>query len=544
MAELIEIKVPDIGDFDEVEIIEVLVAEGDSVEVNQDIITLESDKAAMEIPSPADGVIKELKVAVGQKVKQGDVIALAEAASTTTTQAPAPVKSAPAAPATPTPEAAPEMAAAGGLIDIKVPDIGDFDEVEIIEVLVSEGDSVDVNQDIITLESDKAAMEIPSPVAGTVKQLKVAVGDKVKQGDVIAIAETSAVASTPAPAAETTPISSGKETAAAIVAEALSKPAPETEAEPELAPFAPDSKSGIKQAHASPSVRQFARELGVVLSQVGGTGVKGRITKQDVQGFVKQKLNAPAATIGGSAIPPVPVVNFEKFGEIESVELPRIKKISGKHLHACWLNIPHVTQFDEADITELEQFRKANKESAAKQGVNLTPLVFIMKAVVASLKVYPELNASLSEDKEHLIMKSYYNIGVAVDTPNGLMVPVIKDVDKKGFLELAGELGEISARARDGALTAKDLQGGTFSISSLGGIGGSFFTPIVNAPEVAILGIGRHKMQPVWNGKEFEPKLMLPLSVSYDHRVVDGALGARFTTHLNHMLSDIRKVLL
>ena len=544
MAELIEIKVPDIGDFDEVEIIEVLVAEGDSVEVNQDIITLESDKAAMEIPSPADGVIKELKVAVGQKVKQGDVIALAEAASTTTTQAPAPVKSAPAAPATPTPEAAPEMAAAGGLIDIKVPDIGDFDEVEIIEVLVSEGDSVDVNQDIITLESDKAAMEIPSPVAGTVKQLKVAVGDKVKQGDVIAIAETSAVLSTPLPAAETIPVSSGKETAATIVAEALSKPAPEIEPEPELAPFAPDSKSGIKQAHASPSVRQFARELGVVLSQVGGTGVKGRITKQDVQGFVKQKLNAPAATIGGSAIPPVPVVNFEKFGEIESVELPRIKKISGKHLHACWLNIPHVTQFDEADITELEQFRKANKESAAKQGVNLTPLVFIMKAVVASLKVYPELNASLSEDKEHLIMKSYYNIGVAVDTPNGLMVPVIKDVDKKGFLELAGELGEISARARDGALTAKDLQGGTFSISSLGGIGGSFFTPIVNAPEVAILGIGRHKMQPVWNGKEFEPKLMLPLSVSYDHRVVDGALGARFTTHLNHMLSDIRKVLL
>ncbi|MDG1688821.1 MAG: dihydrolipoyllysine-residue acetyltransferase [Gammaproteobacteria bacterium] len=543
MAELIEIKVPDIGDFDEVEIIEVLVAEGDSVEVNQDIITLESDKAAMEIPSPADGVIKELKVAVGQKVKQGDVIALAEAASKTTTEASSPVKSAPAAIATPSPEAVPEVVA-GGLIDIEVPDIGDFDEVEIIEVLVSEGDSVDVNQDIITLESDKAAMEIPSPVAGTVKQLKVAVGDKVKQGDVIAIAETSAVLSTPLPAAETIPVSSGKETAATIVAEALSKPAPEIEPEPELAPFAPDSKSGIKQAHASPSVRQFARELGVVLSQVGGTGVKGRITKQDVQGFVKQKLNAPAATTGGSAIPPVPIVNFEKFGEIESVELPRIKKISGKHLHACWLNIPHVTQFDEADITELEQFRKANKESAAKQGVNLTPLVFIMKAVVASLKVYPELNASLSEDKEHLIIKSYYNIGVAVDTPNGLMVPVIKDVDKKGFLELAGELGEISARARDGALTAKDLQGGTFSISSLGGIGGSFFTPIVNAPEVAILGIGRHTMQPVWNGKEFEPKLMLPLSVSYDHRVVDGALGARFTTHLNHMLSDIRKVLL
>lgn len=440
------------------------------------------------------------------------------------------------------------------LIEIKVPDIGDFDAVEIIEVLVSEGDSVDENQDIITLESDKAAMEIPSPIAGVIKEMKVSVGDKVKEGDVIAMAEASGAAAAPAPKQEqpkaeatpaTTPdVSKGKATAASIVSEALSKQAA---SEPELVertPFAPDNKSGVKHAHASPSVRQFARELGVTLSAVTGTGVKGRITKEDVQNFVKQKLSAPAQATGGSAIPPVPVVNFEKFGDVETTELSRIKKISGKHLHACWLNIPHVTQFDEADISELEQFRKENKEAAAKQGVNLTPLVFIMKAVVASLKVYPELNASLSEDKEHLIIKDYYNIGVAVDTPNGLMVPVIKDVDKKGFLELAGELGEISSRARDGALTATDLQGGTFSISSLGGIGGSFFTPIVNAPEVAILGVGRHKMQPVWNGSEFEPKLMLPLSVSYDHRVVDGALGARFITHLNHMLSDIRKVLL
>jgi len=282
----------------------------------------------------------------------------------------------------------------------------------------------------------------------------------------------------------------------------------------------------------------------VNLSLVSGSGVKGRLTKEDVQNFVKQKINAPAKASGGSAIPPVPVINYEKFGEVEVTELSRIKKISGKHLHACWLNIPHVTQFDEADITELEKFRKENKDMAAKQGVNLTPLVFIMKAVVASLKMFPEFNASLSEDKESLILKNYFNIGVAVDTPNGLMVPVIKDVDKKGFLEIAGELGEISNRAREGALTAKDLQGGTFSISSLGGIGGSFFTPIVNAPEVAILGVGRHKMKPEWNGSEFVPKLMLPLSVSYDHRVVDGANGARFTTQLNHMLSDIRKVLL
>lgn len=429
------------------------------------------------------------------------------------------------------------------LIELVVPDIGDFDEVEIIEVLVAVGDTVEENQDIITLESDKAAMEIPSSQAGVIKELKVSVGDKVKEGSVIALidaGEGAKAAPVPAPVAEV------------IADPAPAAPAPtpavEVKAEPELveiAPFSPDNKAGVKHAHASPSVRQFARELGVTLSLVSGSGDKGRITKEDVQNFVKQKVNAPAAVAtGGSAIPPVPVVNFEKFGDVESVELSRIKKISGKHLHGCWLNIPHVTQFDEADITELEKFRKENKDNAAKQGVNLTPLVFIMKAVVASLKLYPELNASLSEDKENLIIKKYYNIGVAVDTPNGLMVPVIKDVDKKGFIELAGELGEISARARDGALTAKDLQGGTFSISSLGGIGGSFFTPIVNAPEVAILGVGRHKMQPVWNGNEFVPKLMLPLSVSYDHRVVDGALGARFTTHLNHMLSDIRKVLL
>ena len=442
------------------------------------------------------------------------------------------------------------------LIEVKVPDIGDFDEVEIIDVLISAGDTVEVNQDLITLESDKAAMEIPSAYAGVIKEVKVVVGEKVKEGSVIAILEAveagkvetkpaeKPAKAEPAPSAKAEiPEASkqGKAVAAGIMAGVLNKT--EDTVEPDLAPYAPDNKSGVKHAHASPSVRQFARELGVTLSLVPGSGVKGRITKEDVQNFVKKKINEPAQATG-SVIPPVPVINFEKFGEVVDTELSRIKKISGKHLHACWLNIPHVTQFDEADISDLEKFRKENKDEAAKKGVNLTPLVFIMKAVVAALKVYPELNASLSEDKEHLIIKKYYNIGVAVDTPNGLMVPVIKDVDKKGFLELAGELGEISSRAREGALTASDLQGGTFSISSLGGIGGSFFTPIVNAPEVAILGVGRHKMQPVWNGSEFVPKLMLPLSVSYDHRVVDGALGARFITHLNHMLSDIRKVLL
>lgn len=437
------------------------------------------------------------------------------------------------------------------VIELKVPDIGDFEGVEIIEVLVNVGDTIDENQEVITVESDKAMMEIPASHTGVIKEMKVAVGDKVSEGDVIALlevngatvavapvekkAEAAEVKAEPTSAPASTPAPAPQEAAAAAVEQPLVEPIP----------YAPDNKSGIKRAHASPSVRRFARDLGVVLTSVSGTGPKGRVTKEDVQNYVKQALTAPVvAPAQGSAIPPVPVVNFEQFGPVETEELSRIKKISGKHLHACWLNIPHVTQFDEADITELEKFRKENKDMAAQKGVNLTPLVFIMKAVVACLKQYPEFNASLSEDKESLIFKKYYNIGVAVDTPNGLMVPVIKDVDKKGFLELAGELGEISARAREGALTAKDLQGGTFSISSLGGIGGQFFTPIVNAPEVAILGVSRHQMKPIWNGKEFEPRLMLPLSISYDHRVIDGAAGARFTVMLSQMLSDIRKVLL
>ncbi|MCX4188084.1 dihydrolipoyllysine-residue acetyltransferase [Methylophaga sp. OBS4] len=436
------------------------------------------------------------------------------------------------------------------LIELKVPDIGDFDAVEIIEVLVAAGDSVDENQEVITVESDKAMMEIPASHSGVIKEMKVAVGDKVSEGTVIALleaAEAAPAAETPAaeqePEADPAPAEAEQKKAAAAPQLAAAEQPQQELVEP--IPYAPDSKSGIKRAHASPSVRRFARELGVVLTSVTGSGPKGRITREDVQNYVKQALTAPAAApVQGSAIPPVPVVNFAQFGEVETEELSRIKKISGKHLHACWLNIPHVTQFDEADITELEKFRKENKEMAAQKGVNLTPLVFIMKAVVACLKQYPEFNASLSEDKESLVFKRYYNLGVAVDTPNGLMVPVIKDVDKKGFLELAGELGEISSRAREGSLTAKDLQGGTFSISSLGGIGGSFFTPIINAPEVAILGVSRHKMQPVWNGKEFEPRLMLPLSISYDHRVIDGAAGARFTVMLSQMLSDIRKVLL
>lgn len=440
------------------------------------------------------------------------------------------------------------------LIELKVPDIGDFESVEIIEVLVAEGDEISADQEVITIESDKAMMGIPSDMAGVIKSLKVKVGDKISEGDVIAMLETvgeSKKDDTPAAPEETeTKAEPKSEKAAPAKTEehpkVTSAPAVPELDDAEAIPYAPDNKSGLKRAHASPSVRSFARELGVKLTSVVGTGAKGRITKEDIQKFVKQAMSAPAAAtaVQGSGIPSVPVFNYEKFGEIVNQDMSRIKKISGKHLHACWLNIPHVTQFDEADITELDQFRKENKDMAAHKGVNLTPLVFIMKAVVACLKQYPEFNSSLSEDKETLILKKYYNIGVAVDTPNGLMVPVIKDVDKKGFLELAGELGEISTRAREGALTAKDMQGGTFSISSLGGIGGQFFTPIVNAPEVAILGVSRHQMKPVWNGKDFVPRLMLPLSISYDHRVIDGAAGARFTVMLSQMLSDIRKVLL
>ena len=421
------------------------------------------------------------------------------------------------------------------LITITVPDIGDFDSVEIIEVLVSVGDEVALDQSLITLESDKAAMDIPSTHAGVIQELKVKAGDKVKQGSVIATLELAkktevkqAVSAQPTPEDEI------------VKQNTVSSPPPTLQKQ-----IAPASDSAGKAfVHASPSVRQFARELGVKLILVSGSGAKGRITKQDVQSFVKQTLSTEKAVNNGLAIPSVPVIDFDKFGDTDKAELSRIKKISGSHLHACWLNIPHVTQFDEADITDMESFRQDHKDMAAKKGINLTPLVFVMKAVVASLKLYPELNSSLSEDKQHIVIKHYYNLGVAVDTPNGLMVPVIRDVDKKGFLELASELGKISTQARDGALNAQALQGGSFSISSLGGIGGSFFTPIINAPEVAILGVGRHSTQPVWNGSEFVPKLLLPLSLSYDHRVVDGAMGARFITCISQKLSDIRKAML
>ena len=428
--------------------------------------------------------------------------------------------------------------------EVTVPDIGDFPEVEVIEVLVAVGDEIEQEDSLISLESDKATMEIPAPFGGVVKELKVSVGDKVSEGALIMMVEASegaTVSESPIESPTEPSVDSGAEQGQAAPSSVAVTPAQTQTA----APAAPITPATGGKAHASPAIRRFARELGVVLSQVGGTGPKGRVLKEDVKQFVKAALSGGVAPqSAGSSIPEITLPDFSIFGETEGQPLSRIKKISGKHLHACWLNIPHVTQFDEADITRLEEFRQSNKEEAEKRGVRLTPLVFIMKAVVAALKEFPQFNASLDIDNEQLIIKSYYNIGVAVDTPNGLMVPVVREVDRKGVYDLAEELMEISSRARDGKLKGDDLQGGTFSISSLGGIGGTQFTPIVNAPEVAILGVARSQTKPVWSGTEFEPRLMLPLALSYDHRVIDGADGARFITRLNQLLREYCKVLL
>jgi pyruvate dehydrogenase E2 component (dihydrolipoamide acetyltransferase) len=447
-------------------------------------------------------------------------------------------------------------------IEIKVPDIGDFDGVEIIEVLVKAGDTVAAEQSIITVESDKASMEIPCPQAGVVKEMKVKIGDKVKEGTLMLILEPAAggaaaapAASEPAPKAEAPKAESAPAAAAAPAVEA--KVAPTTSPAAASAPAAAEphnpTAASVNAPHASPSVRKFARELGVNLATVAGTGPKGRITPDDVRNFVKAAVAgvgsaSAGASKGGSGVGldllPWPKVDFSKFGEVEEQELSRIKKLSGPNLHRNWVMIPHVTQFDEADITDLEQFRKDTNTALAKQGVKLTMLAFVMKACVAVLKKYPAFNASLNEAGDKLIVKKYWNIGFAADTPNGLVVPVIKGVDQKGFAQIANELGELSAQARDGKLKGADMQGATFTVSSLGGVGGTMFTPIINAPEVAILGLSKSAMKPVWNGKEFEPRLMLPLSLSYDHRVIDGAMAARFTTELAGVLADMRKVLL
>ncbi|SIN87469.1 pyruvate dehydrogenase E2 component (dihydrolipoamide acetyltransferase) [Sulfurivirga caldicuralii] len=433
---------------------------------------------------------------------------------------------------------------------ITLPDIGDFDSVDVIEVLVQPGDTVDVDDSLITLESDKATMEVPSPYAGTITKVLVKEGDKVKEGDPIAEIEVADESTEPAPQPEAETPAEQKVSAEPAAQPEPAKPAAAAPAQPAAAQEEEKPVNAQPMGakfHASPAVRAFARVLGVDLSKVTGTGPKGRITKEDIQQFVKSVMEGAqqlTPATGGAGIPAIKLPDFSQFGPVEEVELSRIKKLSGKHLHACWLNVPHVTQFDEADITELEAFRNGLKAQAEKEGVKITPLVFIMKAVVAALKQFPNMNASLSEDGERLIVKKYYNLGIAVDTPNGLVVPVVRDVDQKGIFELSRELMTLSTKAREGKLSPADMSAGTFTISSLGGIGGTNFTPIVNAPEVGIMGVSKAKMQPVWNGSDFEPRLMLPFSVSYDHRVIDGAEGVRFTQTVARYLSDIRQLIL
>ncbi|HSG75162.1 MAG TPA: dihydrolipoyllysine-residue acetyltransferase [Burkholderiales bacterium] len=536
-----EISVPDIGDFKDVEVIEVLVKAGDTIAAEQSLITVESDKATMEIPAPGAGTVKEMRVKVGDKVSQGTpILVLDEAkgdAEPKAAPAPAPQK-AQEAPA-PAPEKAAVVPAAksAGPMTVKVPDIGDFKDVAVIEVLVKPGDTVAHEQSLITVESDKATMEIPSPAAGKITALKLKVGDKVSEGSTILELEAEGAA----PAAPTAKPTKAHPTPAAVP-EAAAPHRPPVPKEPQEATHA--------KPHASPSVRKFARELGVDLTRVKGSGPKGRIVHGDVQAFVKGALAAvPAApAAGGGAqpfnLPAWPDVDFAKFGPVEAKPLTRLQKLSGPNLHRNWVSIPHVTQFDEADITELEAFRKSNTAETEKQGFKLTMLAFLVKACVTALRQHPNLNASLDRGGENLILKKYYNIGVAVDTPDGLVVPVVRDADRKGVFDVARELGEISKLARDKKLKPGDMQGGTFSISSLGGIGGTAFTPIINAPEVAILGVSRSVLRPVWSGKEFAPRLMLPLSLSYDHRVIDGAAAARFTSYLASVLVDIRRSLL
>lgn len=530
-----EVTVPDIGD-DEVEVTEILVAVGDTVTEEQSILNVEGDKAAMEVPAPFAGTVKEIKVAAGDKVKTGSLVFVFEVVGSE----PAPTQAEKAAPAQ---ESGPVQSSAPSSKEVNVPDIGG-DEVEVTEILVAVGDSVTEDQSILNVEGDKAAMEVPAPFAGTVKEIKVAAGDKVSTGSLIFVFEVAGSA----PAA-----SAPAEKAAPAPAKAESAPAPQA------APAKASNESfenNSAYAHASPVVRRLAREFGINLANVKGSGRKGRVVKEDVQNYVKNlvkqvesgQLSASKGNADGGELGliPWPKVDFAKFGEIEEKKLSRIQKLSGKNLHRNWVQIPHVTQFDEADITSLEVFRKEQNALAEKKklGVKITPLVFVMKAAAKALAEFPTFNSSLSNDGESLILKKYINIGVAVDTPNGLVVPVFKDVDKKGIIELSRELMEVSVKARDGKLTSSDMQGGCFTISSLGGIGGTAFTPIVNAPEVAILGVSKSEMKPKWNGKEFEPKLMVPLSMSYDHRVIDGALAARFTVTLASYMSDIRQLVM
>jgi pyruvate dehydrogenase E2 component (dihydrolipoamide acetyltransferase) len=557
MRAMQEVIVPDIGDFKSVDVIEILVKPGDMVAVEQSLVTLESDKATMEIPSPSAGVVKEVRVKIGDKVSEGSPILVLEggaeaaksaassgAAKSAVAAAPAPTAPASVAPAkapavpAPAPAASAPAPAAAGARRVDVPDIGDFKSVDVIEILVKPGDTVAVEQSLVTLESDKATMEVPSPAAGKVKEILLKVGDKVAQGSPILVLEGAGGA----PAQPVAPAASAPAPAPRAEAPAPSRPPP-------VAMQPAGEPSGAKP-HASPSVRKFARELGVDLSRVTGSGPKNRVLQADVQAFVKGALArgaAPAAapaTGAGLGLVPWPEVDFAKFGAVETVQLPRIKKISGPALHRNWVMIPHVTNHEDADVTELEAFRvQLNKENE-KSGVKVTMLAFLIKACVAALKKFPDFNSSLAPDGASIVVKKYWHIGFAADTPGGLVVPVVKDADKKGVFEIAKETSDLAKLARDGKLKPGDMQGGTFSISSLGGIGGTYFTPIINAPEVAILGVCRSATRPVWDGKQFVPRLILPLSLSWDHRVIDGASAARFNTLLAQLLADFRRVML
>lgn len=528
-AQVVDVNVPDIGS-DEVNVTDVMVKVGDRVEVDQSIINVEGDKASMEVPAPVAGIVKEIIIKAGDKVSTGTLIMRFEVAGSASASAPA----------VSAPTAAPAAPVAGGVKDVNVPDIGG-DEVNVTEIMVKVGDSITEEQSLITVEGDKASMEVPAPFAGVVKEILVKAGDKVSTGSLIMKFEVAGAA----PVAAAAP----QATAPAQVAAPAATPSA-------LAVTASDADvtSAKSFAHATPVIRRLAREFGVNLDKVKGTGRKGRILKEDVQAYVKAAVKAlesgssaaGAANGAGLGLLPWPKVDFSKFGEIEEVELSRINKISGANLHRNWVMIPHVTHFDKADITELEAFRKEQNALAEKQklGVKITPVVFIMKAVAKALEAYPRFNSSITEDAQRLILKKYINIGVAVDTPNGLVVPVFKDVNKKGIIELSRELAEVSKKARDGKLTASDMQGGCFTISSIGGLGTTHFAPIVNAPEVAILGVSKSSMEPVWNGKDFAPRLILPISLSFDHRVIDGADGARFISYIGSVLADLRRLIM
>ncbi len=562
-SQTIEVEVPDIGTDEEVDVIDVLVSEGDTVAQEDGLITLETDKATMDVPAPASGKVVKLQVAVGDKVGQGKVIMTlasegAGGGSEQSSQSDAPVaekaestSEATSSESSSSDQSASNESSATEVKNVEVPDIGTDGEVDVIDVLVAVGDEVEAEQGLITLETDKATMDVPAPFAGVVKSIEVDNGGKVAMGTLIATIETKG--SSPVQAQSSSDSSGSKAQSSQSESKASSAPAPKAPPVKQDHPHMAGNKGG-GNIHATPSVRRLASEFGVDLTKVTGSGRKGRIVAEDVKSYVKYELSRPKATAassvaageGGLQVLAAPKVDFSKFGEIETKPLTRIQKISGPNLHRNWVTIPHVTQFDEADITSLEAFRKEQNELLKKQksDLKITPLVFIMKAVASALQAYPQFNSSLSQDGESIILKKYVHVGIAVDTPNGLVVPVVRDVDKKGVNEISRELMEISAKAREGKLTAKDMQGGCFTISSLGGIGGTAFTPIVNAPEVGILGVSKSEMKPKWNGSDFEPKLMLPLSLSYDHRVIDGALAARFAVHISSVLSDIRKLVL